>query len=118
MSKSKRFNPPKSNPSFFPESLRKRLSDDLQLQGMADRTVKAYVRAVRQLAEFLKRSPEEVCDDHIREYFLHLKNDRRFANGSLRVSLAGFGSSIAIPVGENFPRSIYSGYRASTPCLK
>ncbi|KAA1257214.1 Tyrosine recombinase XerD [Rubripirellula obstinata] len=37
----------------------------------------------------LKRSPEEVCDDHIREYFLHLKNDRRFANGSLRVSLAG-----------------------------
>ncbi|WP_149753451.1 tyrosine-type recombinase/integrase, partial [Rubripirellula obstinata] len=41
---------------------------------MADRTVKAYVRAVRQLAEFLKRSPEEVCDDHIREYFLHLKN--------------------------------------------
>ncbi|WP_200836875.1 phage integrase N-terminal SAM-like domain-containing protein, partial [Rubripirellula obstinata] len=77
MSKSKRFNPSKSNPSFFPESLRKRLSDDLQLQGMADRTVKAYVRAVRQLAEFLKRSPEEVCDDHIREYFLHLKNDRR-----------------------------------------
>ncbi|KAA1256802.1 hypothetical protein LF1_59120 [Rubripirellula obstinata] len=32
MSKSKRFNPSKSNPSFFPESLRKRLSDDLQLQ--------------------------------------------------------------------------------------
>jgi integrase/recombinase XerD len=74
---------------FFPVELRKRLADDLQLSGMANRTVNGYLRAVRQLADFVKHSPQDVTDDNIREYFLHLKNQRQFANGSLRVALSG-----------------------------
>lgn len=100
-----------SNPSasassistYFPNSLRKRLSDDLHLHGMANRTVKGYVRAVRQLSEFLRCSPEVVTDDQIREYFLHLKNERHFANGSLRVALSGIRFFYRVTCQREFP---------------
>ena len=87
----------------FPNSLRKRLSDDLHLHGMANRTVKGYVRAVRQLSEFLRCSPEVVTDDQIREYFLHLKNERHFANGSLRVALSGIRFFYRVTCQREFP---------------
>ncbi|KAA1256900.1 hypothetical protein LF1_58080 [Rubripirellula obstinata] len=106
MSKSKRFNPSKSNPSSSRSRYVSGSPMICSFRAWADRTVKAYVRAVRQLAEFPPNArPEEVCDDHIREYFLHLKNDRpvrqwlpsRFTRGdsvllsqylSARISLA------------------------------
>jgi site-specific recombinase XerD len=46
--------------SFVPDSLHKRFSEDLQLTGKAERTQSAYLRAVRQLAEHCRCSPEDV----------------------------------------------------------
>lgn len=40
--------------------LRRRMIEELQLRGYADRTVEAYVRAVAQLARFYARSPERL----------------------------------------------------------
>lgn len=81
-----------SNPrrsSFVPDSLYQRFAEDLQLTGKAARTQSAYLRAVRQLADHCRCSPEEVGEAQLRRYFLHLKNDKQFANGSLRVALSG-----------------------------
>ena len=41
---------------------RERFIEDLQLQGMAERTQQAYVRAVRQLAEYYHKSPEFITE--------------------------------------------------------
>ncbi len=103
MTKSNRFNPSKSNSTFFPETLRKRLTNDLHLQGMATRTVKGYVRAVRQLSEFFRCSPQNITDDQVREYFLHLKNERHFANGTLRVALSGIRFFFRVTCPRDFP---------------
>lgn len=74
---------------FFPAELRQRMSDDLHLTGKAQRTRNGYLRAVRQLSDFAQKSPAEVTEHEVRQFFLHLKIDRDFAYGSLRVALSG-----------------------------
>ena len=55
----------------------------------AERTLKGYLRAVRQLSDFAQKSPADVTERDVREFFLHLKEEREFADGSLRVALSG-----------------------------
>ena len=74
---------------FFNGALYKRMSEDLHLGGLAKRTHLGYLRAVRQLADFCKRSPDQITEDQLRAFFLHLKNDREFASGSLQVAYSG-----------------------------
>jgi site-specific recombinase XerD len=66
-----------------------RMTEDLQLRGLGKRTQEAYLRAVRKLAEHAGRPPEQIEEGQVRQYLLHLKNDREFAPGSLRVALNG-----------------------------
>ena len=82
---------PQPNPPghFFPCSLRQRMAEDLQLTGKAKRTQNGYLRAVRQLSDFAQCSPDKVTETQVRQFFLHLKNERKFAYGSLRVALSG-----------------------------
>lgn len=75
--------------AFFPDPLRQRLSEDLHLTGKAKRTHDGYIRAVRQLSDFAQTAPDQVTEQQVRQFFLHLKNDRQFAYGSLRVALSG-----------------------------
>lgn len=89
MSKSNNNSNPNPTGKFFPAELRERLSEDLHLTGKAKRTHDGYIRAVRQLSDFAQCSPDQVTENHVRKFFLHLKNDREFAYGSLRVALSG-----------------------------
>lgn len=74
---------------YFNDPLRGRMSDDLHLAGVSLPTHNAYLRAVRQLADYCKTSPDKISEDQFRRFFLHLKNERKFAYGSLRVAFAG-----------------------------
>ena len=65
------------------------MHQDLQLAGLSERTQEAYLRAVRQLADHFHTSPDRLSEHHVRDYFLHLKNDRKFASGSLVVAYSG-----------------------------
>ena len=73
----------------FNGKLYQRMLDDLHLAGMADRTIYGYIRAVRQLAEFSKRSPDKLDEEHVRQWLLHLKVEKKFVYGSLRVAFSG-----------------------------
>jgi hypothetical protein len=74
---------------YFNGPLYERMSEDLHLGGMSKRTHEGYLRAVRQLADFCQRTPDQVSEDQLRRFFLHLKNDKAFASGSLRVAFSG-----------------------------
>jgi site-specific recombinase XerD len=65
------------------------MGDDLHLGGMSQRTYEGYLRAVRQLADYCKTAPDKITEDQLRRYFLFLKNEKKFANGSLRVAFSG-----------------------------
>jgi len=64
------------------------MSEDLHLGGMSERTHAGYLRAVR-LADYSKTAPDKITEDQLRRYFLFLKNEKKFAYGSLRVAYSG-----------------------------
>jgi integrase/recombinase XerD len=74
---------PQTNP------LRERMLQDLQLAGLAERTQQAYLSAVRKLATHFRQSPDRLTEAQIRDYFLHLKNDKKFSPSALRIAHSG-----------------------------
>jgi integrase/recombinase XerD len=70
-------------------ALRKRMHQDLQLAGLSERSQEAYLRAVRQLADHFHTAPDRLNERQVRDYFLHLKNDRKFATASLAIAYSG-----------------------------
>lgn len=69
--------------------LRQRMTQDLQIRGLSQRTQEAYLRAVRKLAAHFGLSPDRLSEEQLRDYFLFLKNEKEFAPGSLRVAFNG-----------------------------
>jgi integrase/recombinase XerD len=57
--------------------LRQRMIREMQLRGLAERTIEQYVLAVAKLAEFYHRSPDLLDREQIRSYFHHLIVERR-----------------------------------------
>ena len=74
---------------YFIDPCYSRMADDLHLAGMSQRTHDGYLRAVRQLADYCKTSPDRISESQLRRFFLHLKNEKKFAYGSLRVAFSG-----------------------------
>jgi site-specific recombinase XerD len=62
---------------------------DLQLAGLSERTQEAYLRSVRQLADHFHTPPDRLSKHQVRDYFLHLKNDKKFAAASLVIAYSG-----------------------------
>ena len=52
--------------------LRQRMIEDMRMCKLAEHTQEAYVRAVRRLAAFLKRSPDAASAEDLRNFQLHL----------------------------------------------
>jgi len=69
--------------------LRKRMIEDLQLQGMSQRTQQMYARAVQQLAQYSHKSPDLIDDEELRQSFLHVKNDKNWSRSASTVALCG-----------------------------
>ena len=69
--------------------LRTLMIQDLQIAGLSERTQEAYVRSVRKLAEHYGQAPDQLSEKQVREYFLFLKNDRRFASATLKMAFYG-----------------------------
>lgn len=67
--------------------LRKRFTEDLQLAGKGPRTVQSYVRSVRQLAMHFGKSPDLLTEEDLREYFLHVKNVKKWRRRTMTIAL-------------------------------
>jgi integrase/recombinase XerD len=70
-------------------ALRRRMLEDMQLRGLSARTQEAYARAVRQLAEHYHRSPDQLTEEELRQYFLYLANDKKVARTTATIALCG-----------------------------
>lgn len=71
------------------QALRQRMIGDMQLKGFSERTQESYVRVVGQLAGFCWKSPDQVTDEELRDYFLYLKNQKRLARATTTIALCG-----------------------------
>src|SRR3989442_479260 len=69
--------------------LRQRMIEDMQLRGFSARTQECYVAAVRQLARHYHRSPDQLGEEDLRQYFLYLANVKRVARATATIALCG-----------------------------
>jgi site-specific recombinase XerD len=54
--------------------LRERMIEDMRIRGMGDKAQQAHIRAIKDFARFLKRSPDTATPDDLRAYQLHMTN--------------------------------------------
>jgi integrase/recombinase XerD len=61
----------------------------LQLNGLGERTQEAYVRALRMLCEFYRKTPDQISESELQQYFLHRKNRDRWSPNTMRICYCG-----------------------------
>lgn len=70
-------------------ALRQKMIEDMQLHGFAERTQKSYMQAVRQLAEYYNKPPDQITEEELRQYFLYLKNVKKVSRSTITLALCG-----------------------------
>jgi len=70
-------------------ALRQKMIEDMQLHGFAERTQKSYMQAVRQLAEYYHKPPDQISEDELRQYFLYLMNVKKVSRSTITLALCG-----------------------------
>ena len=69
--------------------LRQRMIQDMQLRGFSARTQECYAAAVGQLAQHFHTSPDQLTEEHLRQYFLYLANEKKVARATATIALCG-----------------------------
>lgn len=69
--------------------LRRRMTEDMTLRGYAPNTIRAYVRAVAQLARSYGRSPDTLSEDEVRAYLSDLATVRKVSRSTQKIALCG-----------------------------
>lgn len=83
--------------------LRQKMLEDMQLHGLSERTQQSYVWAVRGLADYYHRSPAELAEEEIRQFFLHLIDTRKVAKSTVTVYLSGIKFFFEKTLGKTMP---------------
>jgi integrase/recombinase XerD len=66
--------------------LRQRMLEDLELAGLVPSTQEVYLRCVRKLTAHYHRAPDQLTENDLRDYLLHLKNERKLSASTLNVN--------------------------------
>ena len=62
--------------------LRQKMIADMTSAGLAPSSKEVYLRGVRSLAAFYRRSPDQLSEAEVRSYLLHLRDQRGVARGT------------------------------------
>lgn len=69
--------------------LRRRMDREMILRGLAPRTRRSYICAVRGLAKYYRRPPDQLTNKQVQDYLFHLINERQLAWNSCNVAVQG-----------------------------
>jgi site-specific recombinase XerD len=94
--------------------LRKRMIEDMQLAGLSQGTLDAYVRSVRQLAAHYRLSPARITERQLRDYLIHLRDVRRFAKGTFQQHFFAIKFFFVNTLGYDWPLLTKKKY--ANPC--
>ena len=69
--------------------LQKKMIEDMQLRGYAERTQTSYARAVRQLENYWHSPAEEIEEQQVRDYLIYCRNEARWSAATMRIAYSG-----------------------------
>jgi len=69
--------------------LRRRMDQDMVLRGMSERTREAYLGAVRGLARYYRRPPDQITAEEVQAYLLELLQVRKRAWSTVNIAVHG-----------------------------
>jgi len=61
----------------------------LQLAGMSERTQQCYTRSVRMLVDYYNKTPDQINEQQLQDYFLLRKNDSKWSPATMRICYSG-----------------------------
>jgi site-specific recombinase XerD len=61
--------------------------EDMQLQGLSASTQRLYVDSIRRLAKYFHRSPDQLSEQDLRQYFLYLANEKKVSRSTSTLAL-------------------------------
>lgn len=64
--------------------LRKRMLEELQLRNLSQNTINQYLGTVNRFALHFGKSPQELGPDHIRQFLLHLRNEKHRVRNTIQ----------------------------------
>jgi site-specific recombinase XerD len=59
--------------------LHDRMVRDMEVRHFSERTVEAYVAGVKGLAKYYRRPPDQLSDDEVQRYLLHVRDERQLS---------------------------------------
>jgi len=71
------------------DTVREKMLGELQLRGITPRTQTAYLREIANLEKYFKKSPEELGEEEVKEYLVHMLEDRGLSSGTYKYYAAG-----------------------------
>lgn len=79
-----------------------RMAGDMKLNDMRPRTVEGYLLAVRLFLRRTKLAPADVGEEDVRQYILHLKDERKQAPSSVNIAVCALRFFCAETLGRDF----------------
>ena len=68
--------------------LRKKVLEELERRNYSQATASVYVGAIRRFAEHFHRSPDQLGIEHVRQYQLHLVQERKLQPRTVMIQMA------------------------------
>ncbi len=68
--------------------LRQRMIEELQRRNYTRATIESYILAVKEYAQYFRKSPDGLGPEDVRHYQLHLINEKRLAPNTVKVRMS------------------------------
>jgi integrase/recombinase XerD len=88
--------------------LRKMMLEELQRRNYAQSTVDTYISAMQEFARYFKQPPDQLGPEHVRQFQLHLIQDRKLAPKTVQVRMAALQFFFARTLKRPWPRHEFS----------